>query len=303
MLGLSRYEDVIEELEPGQTIRINHDVCEAGEDTRRRLYLTRVLANPEVVLAYCHNCQQSGAHKDHAYLNYRDQKHSTYPVEQQDTIKDNVTEPEGLIHTLSEWPNDGKSWAFGNGLANDDIAAYGIAFDPNTERVYIPRWDKINRSSSPFTGTLVGYQLRNVRKNREPKYLTVQAKDAPNWTRIVPTHDNWNYTVLVEDLVSAIHIIKATEEDNNGANYPGVIVNYGTKVDPVLMHWLASDFEWVTIWLDNDNAHVIDQAKTMERTIKLYSDTIKVARVEGHSDPKHYSNYEIREELDEVWHG
>ena len=40
----------------GQTMRINHEECPAGKDTRRRFYITR---KPDVLLGYCHNCQNS----------------------------------------------------------------------------------------------------------------------------------------------------------------------------------------------------------------------------------------------------
>ena len=49
----------------------------------------------------------------------------------------------------------------------------------------------------------------------------------------------------------------------------------------------------VVVWLDNDNDHVIKQAKTMERTIALYNEGIIVRRTTV-SDPKHFTNEEIR---------
>jgi len=42
----------------GTTIRMNHDACPAGTDTRRRLYVTN---DPKGTLCYCHNCAQGCA--------------------------------------------------------------------------------------------------------------------------------------------------------------------------------------------------------------------------------------------------
>ena len=43
-------------MDVGETVRINHADCEAGEDTRRRLYITM---KPDILLGYCHNCGTS----------------------------------------------------------------------------------------------------------------------------------------------------------------------------------------------------------------------------------------------------
>ena len=306
MLNLKPYIEEIEDIEPGQTVRINHTDCEAGEDTRRRLYLTRTHADETRVIAYCHNCQQGGRHVDGQYTSYRNQKHNDkYQAHSLPT--DIVQEPAGLIGKLSDWPTAAQSWAYTNKLNQGDASWYGIKYDPSTDRVYLPRCEEMDRNTSSVVhveDTLVGYQLRSLYPwHSQPKYITAQCKDAENYTFILPAQRSGDYVVIVEDLVSAIHIIRATEDEGKGANLPGVYVNYGTRVDPRMMYNIAHSYKHAVVWLDNDNQHVNNQAKLMQRTIRMYSDQIAVSRVTEYSDPKHYKPQEICRILDEVQNG
>ena len=76
MLDLQHYQQMIDDLEPGETVRYNHTDCPAGEDTRRRLYLTRPHADPTWVLGYCHNCQDSARSGGKKYEQYRNKRHT-----------------------------------------------------------------------------------------------------------------------------------------------------------------------------------------------------------------------------------
>ena len=289
----------MEGISPGQTIRVNHDECEAGADSRQRLYLTRTHADEARVIAYCHNCQQGGYWLDDEFRPYRDGKHNlNTPVEL--TTTDTLEEPKGLIEHRNLWPTAAKAWAYSRKLHSDTLSWWGIKYDPSTDRIYIPRWDVLDRKGTNQP-TLIGYQLRKIHDYQQPKYITAQKQDAQGWTFVYPKQTSCDYVIIVEDLVSAAHIINATEQEGEGANLPGVYINYGTKVDPVLMYKMAINSGNAVVWLDNDNAHVINQAKMMERTIKMYNDRIKVGRVVRHSDPKHYDPESICRILDEVW--
>lgn len=293
MLNLRLYETEIDAIEPGQTIRINHTDCEAGEDTRRRLYLTRTLADEAAVVAYCHNCQQGGKRSDHGYKTYRNTKHGV--VDKAPALSDTVEEPHGLVTELVDWPTDARAWAISRRLTQEHANYYGIAYDPSSDRVYLP---KING------GLLQGYQLRAIHPWQRPKYLTANTIDAQPWTYLYGDCTTPpDYVVIVEDLISGIHIIDACSTDPEGGNVPDVYVLHGVKVDPTLMHRIANQFTWATIWLDNDNVHVCKQAELMERTIKLYNDNINVRVIKEENDPKHYSPEDIRMTLDEVWNG
>ena len=275
-------------LEAGQTIRLSHENC---YDTRRRLYVTRVLADPTKVVSFCHNCQGSAVYTDRDNTPYRNARHMdsttalTMPVEYDED--GTVVPPTGMLSEVEEWPTYAKTWAWKNRLYGRICKRYGIQFDPNTNRIYLPRFRTINRHrDDPTVGhTLTGYQLRAVAKGDTPKYLTCIADDSVSqWTRIIGGLDT-AMAVIVEDLASGINIMEAYMAA--GAKPPDVLVNYGVKVDPTLMYTAAKAYLTVLVWLDNDSILVKNQAKLMARTMELYGINRAIV-VEDYSDPKHY---------------
>jgi hypothetical protein len=287
MLNLKPYLSEMEELTPGQTVRLDHTDCEAGEDTRQRLYLTRTHADESKVVAYCHNCQQGGAWCTTPYQLYRDDKHDATNagwiahVTHKERV--DVEEPPGLVSDPYVWPAPAVAWISMQGLNYKMVEKYGIKYDPSTDRVYLPRYRTIDRGAPIEESKLLGYQLRSLQNWNKPKYLTVQSKEGPNYTYI--HNGSTNHAVVVEDLASGIAIAEATDY--------GVYVNYGTKIDPTMMYIIATNFQYAYIWLDNDNHHVIRQSRLMAQTIAMYDDLIDVIRVKTASDPKHYTPDEI----------
>jgi len=92
--------------------------------------------------------------------------------------------------------------------------------------------------------------------------------------------------VVVEDLVSGIHIIRADTTDT-----VHVLVNYGVKINPIAMPVL-NEFDKVIVWLDNDSPYVKGQARKYARTAALYG--VDADAILDRSDPKHYTPNEIR---------
>ena len=180
-LNLKDYIKEMDELAPGETMRVNHESCEAGEDTRQRLYLPRTQADESKVIGYCHNCQQGGAWSTTSYLAFRNDKHKG--ATHVNVLSDECHPPVGRIPQVSAWPSAAQSWLYSNGLGQADVDTYGIAYDPTTDRVYLPRWDVV-RAGSTSDSTLAGYQLRALHGYHRPKYLTGQRKDAKNYTII-----------------------------------------------------------------------------------------------------------------------
>ena len=284
-LNLKPFTSHIENIEVGATIRINHTVCEAGEDTRRRLYLTRTLADPTVVVGYCHNCGQGGKVSGQIGTLFRDKRHkgitsiSTYhmPVEV-------VAPPKNTVLMLKDWPTYAQAWAMKNKLTQTDLKVFNIAFDVTSDRVYIPYLDGGR--------VLDGYQLRLVR-GTGPKYLTVCSEDSKGFGLYHSKDTSYSNLVIVEDLVSMIHIRNATDKAS-------VIVNCGVKINPFVVN-KAKDYKNVVIWFDNDGEHIVKQAKQYAKTIKMYSAFPNVEVIEELSDPKHYGRAEIYKSLELLW--
>lgn len=297
MLDLKNYLDKIEDIEPGETLRMNHTTCEAGEDTRERLYVTRTLANPLVTIAYCHNCQQGGRWNDGNYKSYRDTKHRNRANAPQrfESVAE-VEIPKGLVDDLNTWPGYAQAWAISRGLGGTLCERYAIKYDPNSDRIYLPRGNFVGNGT---VSKQAGYQLRSL--GRGSKYTTVQREDAPNWSKVYLGDDvTPTWAVIVEDLVSAIHVVEESKYDQD-CNHPIVYVNHGTKIDPTMLYEIANECKWATVWLDNDNDHVLKQARLMKRTIALYNSGITVAKVPAeYRDPKYHLGDIVRI-LDEVW--
>lgn len=297
MLDLKNYTTEMDDIAVGETRRVDHSTCEAGEDERRRLYLTRTVADPTKVVAYCHNCQQGGVWTDGDYKAYRSQRHQS-PTSTVLTC-DEVVVPPGLIETTTDWPAPAQSWLYKKGPSKKMCEKYGIQYDPSSERIYLPRYRTWDNNGWEPSKLLIGYQLRSL-NGVGSKYLTVHKDGEQGWTELLDSkYCEKDYAIIVEDLSSGLHIIESCSADES--NGPVVFVNYGTKVDPTMMYNIANNFKWCVVWLDNDGQHIHNQAQLMVRTIKMYSDKIHVKALDWMDDAKYHEADHVVRALDEVW--
>ncbi len=299
MLDLKNYTESMEDIEVGETKRIDHTTCDAGEDTRQRLYLTRTVADPTTVIAYCHNCQQGGRWKTDGFTEYRNNRHDSSRIPASYIHVKEIEVPNHMLSDPREWPTEAKHWALSRQMGYDTLKKYKIKYDPSSQRVFLPRgdfreseWDNVR-----------GYQLRDLH-GQGSKYLTAQEDNTYGWSTLWPhpTEPSGRYVVIVEDLLSGIVIQEEAIESDGFAPY--IYVNHGTKIDATMMYKIANDpnATYVTVWLDNDSQHVVNQAKLMARTVSMYNPKCRVRVVdEPYEDPKQYSPDEIRRALDEVW--
>ena len=296
-LNLQPYLIDIEDIEIGDTLRIDHDDCPAGTDTRRRLYITRPQSNPTSVVAYCHNCQEGGYHITGQHSSFRRTRHENQPLTNVHEVNDHMTTPPNLLKNLTAWPMLAQVWAYKNKLTTVLLKMYGIAYDPSSDRVYLPRYDWMSldtKGTDVYFGDLIGYQLRNVDPtSKGPKYYTVTVPDDPGYTLLKNDYDPIRpdqRAVLVEDYISGIHVVAATA---TAAIDTIAVVNYGTKVHLPTLHACAQ-LGHATVWLDNDSDHVCQQAAQMARTINMINSRCHVRVIEEVSDPKHHNPTEIR---------
>lgn len=302
MIDLTAWISNIDGLDRGQTCRVNHEECPAGSDTRRRLYLTRPAGSPHIVLGYCHNCQDKGVYtgasaKDH----YR--QHSG---ELEDVVLptgEKFLPPENLEFGSAMWPTDAMAWRIMSKLTPHTLEEMGIGYDVSTHRIYLPTWDKVWCKGTEGDPELVGYQLRRLTA-KGPKYLTaVKDQSVPPSTVFQPvpgmlTDRGYPVAILVEDLISGIHVARALEHTQYEAQ---VLVNYGTKVSPEVLHRVR-DFEKAIVWLDNDSDHVLDQAHKIVKVWRMLSGH-DVSIEDIASDPKHKTAEEILDVIDGHYNG
>lgn len=275
-------QNEISELEPGNTIRVNHSDCPAGEDTRRRLYITRVQAKPDKVVAYCHNCQDSGVSISPEWEPYRRDQFVAMGQSRIEMSNDNSSlPPKGLIQDPTQWPVLARQWQYRNSIFNNAIEMYNICYDPSSDRIYLPRWNNDKDKE------LMGYQLRKLRRGSGPKYLTASFPNDKGFTLLRHGNPDWSTTiVLVEDLISGIKIRRA--------GYSAVI-NYGIKTNIEALYACAGHDRFY-VWLDNDSPHVERQAQNICGTWGLISGT-EGKVIYRQCDPKHLLTEDIQGEI------
>ena len=98
-IDLTKYKTVISTIERGETVRINHDPCPSGVDTKRRLYITRVQADPRKVIAYCHNCQDDGGLLTKEYERFRNRHAYKTSSPSTPDCKEIIGAPTNIIYT------------------------------------------------------------------------------------------------------------------------------------------------------------------------------------------------------------
>ena len=153
-------DEYSDELSENETIRINHDGCPAGTDTRRRLYITK---KPQVILGYCHNCQQSAAR----YIAAKDRfKPYHGRVSKEKTETDKVFAYPCTEKIDSHSPAEVTIWRQKNGLSIEECANYGIKYVADQHAILTP----IRTMKRNFVA-LNGYQLRPL-TNEGAKYIT-----------------------------------------------------------------------------------------------------------------------------------
>ena len=254
--------DLKDTLEENETVRINHDGCPAGTDTRRRLYITK---KPQVILGYCHNCQQSAAQ----YIAAKDR---FKPLAKDDSTYQTIDTGVEFKYPFSEEidahsPADVTVWRQTNGLTIQDCNDWEI--------MYVPEEHAIRTPIVTTIGTQNGYQLRPL-SNGGAKYITHLIDETVPMGGFLHLSSNIaRRVVIVEDYISATKIASC--------GYFAVC-NYGVQVKPEILSQLP-DEEDVSIWLDNDSNHVKKKAKDMQAICQLLGYETRL--ITKDAEPKH----------------
>ena len=290
-IDLNEYEDLIDDLDRGETIRVDHAMCPAGTDAKKRLYITKPASSPNVILGYCHNCQNHGILKTDEGR-YRD--FDTDALAYNDLTTEFAFEPPSqMAYDIDDWPMLAVKWRIQKGLSKNDCINYGLAYDPSSNRIYIPIYQTIERHTCKLRN-LIGYQLRDI-SNQQPKYITAMRSSADIPHTILATRNYIDMShlskvaVIVEDMASGIKVLEALYNNNRQGV---VLVNYGVapKVEPLHHMIEVYDPAKIVVWLDNDSGHVINQAEQIGKVAKTLSTPFTKVDVfdKEEGDPKQY---------------
>ena len=219
----------------GQQVSINHAGCSAGNDTKHRLYIKRT---DRGIVAYCHHCSESGFANDKS--NNRLSTWVTKPKEIKAT--DNVPTP-----VLTPLTMGGRVWLVKYYCNINSDSFHGVQYEANKVALTLHNPDK----------DIIGYQIRNLKTNATPKYLTSYSysgcKGDSSWFNSHKKH-----LVITEDYLSAYRVSQDTD-------FASVALLRTTVSDRTLRQIHDLNFEGVTIWLDPDDAGIEGAIKAQKK--------------------------------------
>jgi len=254
-----------EDLEYGEQIHINHQNCDAGVDTKRRLYIKRGDDNgTDAILAHCHHCGKSGY--------YNATNAPAKPKSKRNKPLGNgghVALPRDFTKDWNDWPKQARIWIGVSGVGEATAHKWGIGYSKEYNRVVVPSYRN---------GELLGYQLRSLDKEDQPKYITYADEKPLYWYsgRTCPT------LVIVEDVLSAIRC----------SEHVDAAALLGSDINDTLYALIAEQgYENFLIFLDNDNR----QVKLNQMRIKRKLDILGNTRIIKESkDPKCFDSTELK---------
>lgn len=174
----------------------------------------------------------------------------------------------------TEIPIEGRLWLYSAGLSPKDWTRHGIGYSETQRRVILPVYDD--------SGTLIWQQQRAIFKGQKPKYLQPSREKGSTMLKVSPSGATKERAIVVEDIMSAYRV---------GKHIPTYSI-LGTKLSAGQAKTLTG-YGRVSTWLDGDRAG-IDGAKAIRRAIGLVT---AVSNISTESDPKEYSDADIREIL------
>lgn len=255
MINYAAYVGVWNPLRLNETDRVSHHEC---GDTRKRLYFTR---KAHGVLAYCHNCGESGLDKQNFYAPV----HCIIP----DTHNP-IPMPGGCIDYNDENYPLHLIW-------NPFIYLAGTLWNPSECCFHIPITNK--------HGAYIGYNTRNVYSN--PKYVLNVPKNFAGWMPYLATTNPKDVVVLVEDQISAARL--------SNLNYTAVCLfgaNHSIEKVHEIVKLYESDDVRYTVWLDNDNGQIKEAAHILTQYITLLGHT--AVKITTPKEPKNCTVDEIQ---------
>ncbi len=264
---------------PG-TVRVNHEDCPAGTDTRRRLYVTR--KEDYNVIAYCHNCSLGGGSRGtHRYRTAGIPDALPKEPEKVDMSGEQFTDDP------RKWPFAMEDWLRSMGMDLTYAKECGIVYDTIERRICIPKFDR--------EGELVQYQSRRLFDDGTPKYLTYKEKDKfihdpVRGRKYMPKN---NTCIVVEDMISALRCAKL--------GYDAVPL-FTSTMDERTRLTIANQYGTILVWLDNDNPTVRNHANHIGRALKMLDPRTRVEVVHNIREPKLFKDNEIDDIVSSLCH-
>lgn len=254
----------------GDQIKVNHEGCPAGVDTKSRLYIKRVTGG---VVGYCHHCSDKGYHRESSYDGRKlrewlrgegSEEHEVSP-----TLKVILT-PYTTIH-------------------NPHILKW-------LHQYYITAEDKLNPYFTDYFGENAGnliiglYDRHNFRRGQQVRpFIGTGPKYKTTWTNNFMGDTAWYRSsspgttatlVVTEDCVSAYRV-------NRDANVDSMALLRTSMSDSTMTYIISAGYQNVLLWLDGDDPGWEGSLKIWKRFAYRYPG-LPVSRIRSLDDPKTY---------------
>jgi hypothetical protein len=233
-----------EDMDVGEQRHVDHSLCPAGTDTKRRLFIKRTR---DGMLFYCHHCSCKGFLRTS-----REPKRiseSMYVLESP-TIAATSKLPSIMADSaanIDDWPTDVKLWWYSYEMDQNDALRHNVRWHSAGGRLMLPALNALTQGRA-FYG-------------RTPKYLTWNQCSQVILYAATPKRKVY----VVEDLLSAYKLDKA------GLN---VCCLTGTTMDDMIASTLVSMFDHVVLWLDTDLAGYSGAVRIRSELSPLVTTTI-----------------------------
>lgn len=275
-----------ESMSIGETAHFNHLECPAGTDTRGRLYITRKDEN--TLLAYCHNCQRGGVWHYNPKSSITNIHQTVYEPPRGAKSLAHTDISKGIAEYLSFWGPLGDLTS--TRQTND---AYLLRYGLNIEYCRKDMWSEGTTNDNgntndcviwPFydAGDLRGVQIKYTNPNikHDPKVRTIGRMGL----HVFNPNDS-NTVILVEDRASGVKVAQA--------GYASCTMHGCRDLHTEQVHHLATLFDRIIVWLDNDNTVVRETSRSIMNKALLVANKSKL--IVTYKDPKLYSEPAIRE--------
>ena len=265
MIPKKDFVDYGKKLAVDQQERIDHTNCTSGTDTRKRLYVKNT---GSAIIAYCHNCGESGYHTESSKL----EKNRVPLALKKGEVKE-IADKAGLSIALrdqevrsivsTELAKQYKEMIY---WLPEKLRFLPVSVSLKSNRLVIPISQRTEEGH-----TTIGWQERKIYDDsRDPnplKYVTYKIKGTPSWSELWATDDNTDSLVITEDITSARNVYCS-------ADVSTIALMRTSSQQELILH-IARHYKRVVIWLDKDKAG-IEAARKLEERLKMFVPVLNI---------------------------
>jgi hypothetical protein len=248
----------------GQQVNVNHTGCEAGEDRKRRLYIKRT---EKGLLAYCHHCQQHGFVRETSEARYSAWINKP-------TTKTTKTKQLPKLGSLS---TPAKIWLTTYFCDHNSVDFVGIADEQN----------KVALCLYNLEGENIGYQIRNLRSDAVPKYITHFFSNSSSQDGAWFYKSTATKLVITEDYLSAYRVHKDIEDASS------VALLRTSITDKLIFEINDKGFKQIYVWLDPDAAGKSGAAAVAKSLLYYLPSDVSVTILKHEKEPKECTPTEL----------